>query len=80
MSPTMPHSSSGNFLSPLEMETLKREIVSGLRVEMRELVREMAGTAGVAPHGNPRGSPVNPPALLPPMSGELYHTHLYTQL
>ncbi len=76
VSPTMPHSTSGNFLSQGEIETLKREIVTGLRSELRELAREMSNTN----NQNARGSPVNPPSLLPPINSELYHTHLYTQL
>ena len=76
VSPTMPHSTSGNFLSQGEIETLKREIVSGLRTEMRELAREMMQMNAQ----NARGSPVNAPNLLPPINSELYHTHLYTQL
>ena len=75
LSPTLPHSSSG-ILSYNEMETLKREIVAGIRAEMRELAREMANLN----LQNARGSPVNPPQLLPPINSELYHTHLYTQL
>lgn len=75
-SPTMPHSTSGNFLSQSELETLKREIVTSLRNEMRELAREMSS----ANQQTARGSPVNPPTLLPPINSELYHTHLYTQL
>ncbi len=76
VSPTMPHSTSGNFLSQGEIDTLKREIVTSLRTEMRELAREMVH---MNPQ-NPRGSPVNAPNLLPPINSELYHTHLYTQL
>ena len=75
-SPTMPHSISGNFLSQGEIDTLKREIVTGLRSEMRELAREMMQVTAQ----NARGSPVNAPNLLPPINSELYHTHLYTQL
>lgn len=60
----------------MEMEALRRDIVSSLRAEIRELAREMATGSGQ----NPRGSPVNPPGLVPPLSSELYQTHLYTQL
>ena len=76
MSPTMPHSTSGNFLSQNEVESLKREIVTSLRQELRDLAREVANMN----MPNARGSPVNPPTLLPPINSELYHTHLYTQL
>ncbi|XP_064637490.1 transient-receptor-potential-like protein isoform X2 [Lineus longissimus] len=72
---TMPHSMSGNFLSQNEIETLKNEIVTSLRVEMRELVQEFAMN-----QHNMNSSPNHLPNILPPINSELYHTHLYTQL
>ena len=70
---TLPLSTSGTFLSQQEVDNLKREIIGGLRNELREISRDLAC-------GNQRSSPVHPPALLPPINSELYHTHLYTQL
>ena len=88
ISPTMPRSSSDNFLSLSEMETLKHEIVSSLRTELRDFAREIATMGGISTNPPPppagRDSTVTDnavgPNYLPPNSSELYHTHLYTQL
>lgn len=57
--------SSAGFITPMEFECLKQELVTTLRDEIRTLlVRE------------PQGSVQQPPMV----NSELYETHLYTQL
>ena len=79
ISPTIHHQSPDSLLSPADMDHLKREIVTSLRSELRDLAREMV--TGVAPPLPPRDQPnVSGSIFLPPPNSELYHTHLYTQL
>nr|CFW94249.1 Eka-Trp1 protein [Euperipatoides kanangrensis] len=70
--PLMPHVHSVSLHSQSDADFLRREIISSLRIEIRELIREI--------HQSSRNSPIQPPALLPTINSELYHTHLYTQL
>ncbi|GBM30504.1 hypothetical protein AVEN_156259-1 [Araneus ventricosus] len=58
-----PMSSSG-FMTPMEFDNLKQELVSCLREEMRMLLSR-------EPHAS-QGTPV--------VNSQLYQTHLYTQL
>lgn len=64
-----PNSSAG-LMTPMEFESLKSELISCLRDEMRILLtREQQHL----PHGTPQPPP-------PMVNSELYETHLYTQL
>lgn len=63
----------GTLLSQQEIEILKREIVSSLKTELREMARE------IVHQERPNPFPSGPPHL-PPIGADLYHTHLYTQL
>ncbi|XP_074649844.1 transient-receptor-potential-like protein [Tubulanus polymorphus] len=77
---TMPTSTSGTFLTQTELEYLKREIVTGLRQEIADLIHEVVPTQ--PPHHNHviQNSPCHLGTNLPAMNSDLYHTHLYTQL
>ena len=81
---SQPGSGTGNFLTQSELECLKREIVSSLRGELKDLAREISvgGAPGGSSGGPTRGSPATAAhhPSLPPLNSELYHTHLYTQL
>lgn len=62
-----------------DLDYLKRDIIMGLRSEIREIAREMSRQQTEAPAGG-RGLSLDPSTLVPPMNSELYQTHLYTQL
>ena len=73
---------AGSFLSAEEIKYLRREIVSNLRGELHELVRDMVAVYS-GRHVPPTPiSPVNPTTSLisTPLNTELYQTHMYTQL
>ncbi|CAD5115116.1 unnamed protein product [Dimorphilus gyrociliatus] len=59
-----------SFLNPSEIDALRKEIIIGLKAEIRELAMEM-----VRDNGNNAAAP-----SAPSLNAELYHTHLYTQL
>lgn len=63
-----PNSSAG-LMTPMEFESLKNELITCLREEMRTLLTR-------EPH-LPHGTPQPPPPIV---NSELYETHLYTQL
>ncbi len=66
---------SASMLASPEMELMKREIISSLRTELREMAREIANANSQASRTSPNIASLNIPS-----SSELYHTHLYTQL
>ena len=74
-SPTYP----GSYAGPPQgdLEHIKREIIQGLRMEVRELAREINAQQSSGPSG--RGLNIDPSSIVPPTS-DLYQTHLYTQL
>lgn len=59
------------FLNQTEIDSLRKDIVMGLKAEIRELAMEMA-------RENFSNSATAPSA--PSLNADLYHTHLYTQL
>lgn len=61
-------------LSQGDLESLKREIISSLRMEIRDVAREAYLSSPPMYNGGLSSD------MLPNLNSELYHTHLYTQL
>jgi len=60
-----------------DMDAFKQELVSSLRSEIRELIADLTSSSS---RRNVRTSPIATSALAPPLTSDLYQTHLYTQL
>ncbi|XP_023238515.1 transient-receptor-potential-like protein isoform X1 [Centruroides sculpturatus] len=70
----LPSPGSAGFLSPHELDYLKRDIIASVREELRNMMRELQQ------HLRPPSAASLGPTAPPPMNSELYHTHLYTEL
>lgn len=77
------------LLTQGELDQLKRELVSGLKDEVRAAAKQMMTTYLCSPHNGVVGgaglgmahtSVMPAPQAVPQLMSELYQTHLYTQL
>ena len=66
----MPPERKPRIMDPIDLDYLKDDVIESLRLEVRQVAREAVQ----------RQSSVVVPSDPLPLSGDLYQTHLYTQL